>query len=98
MERFFGGNPLAVTLRLIIISIVAGIALKAAGFDPRELLQSIPRLIQAVYDLGFGWVRTVVEYFLLGAVIVIPVWLVLRFVKFVAGDTGTDKGGAKPRS
>ena len=24
MERFFGGNPLAVTLRLIIISIVAG--------------------------------------------------------------------------
>jgi L-cystine uptake protein TcyP (sodium:dicarboxylate symporter family) len=96
MERFLGGSPLAVIMRLIIISIVAGIALKAAGFDPRDLLDSIPRLIQAIYDLGFGWVRTVVEYFLLGAVIVIPVWLILRFVKFVVGDT--DKGGAKPRS
>ncbi len=92
MKRFFGGNPLAVTLRLIIISIVAGIALKAAGFDPRDLLESIPRLIQAVLELGFGWVETALQYFLLGAVIVIPVWLLLRFVKFIVGDT--DKGGS----
>lgn len=96
MERFFGGNPLAVVLRLVIISIVAGIALKAAGFDPRDLLESIPRLIRAVLDLGFGWIETAVQYFLLGAVIVIPIWLLLRFVKFIVGDTG--KGGSGSRS
>jgi hypothetical protein len=86
MERFIGGSPLAVFVRLVIISIVTGVALKAAGYDPRDLLANIPRLIQAIYDLGFGWIRSVVEYFLLGAVIVIPIWLVLRFVKFVTGD------------
>jgi Domain of unknown function (DUF6460) len=59
-------------------------------------LANIPRLIQAIYDLGFGWVQSALQYFLLGAVIVIPVWLVLRFLKFIAGDTG--KGGANPRS
>jgi Domain of unknown function (DUF6460) len=95
MERFFGGNPLAVIIRLIVISIVAGIALTAAGFDPRDLLQSIPRLIQAIYDLGFGWVEKVVQYFLLGAVIVIPAWLLIRFLKFLSGDAG--KGGSRPR-
>lgn len=86
MERFIGGSPLGVFARLVLISIVTGIALKAAGYDPRDLLANIPLLIQAIYDLGFGWVRTAVEYFLLGAVIVIPIWLVLRFVKVVAGD------------
>ncbi|HEY7644520.1 MAG TPA: DUF6460 domain-containing protein [Hyphomicrobiales bacterium] len=96
MERFFGGNPLAVTLRLIIISIVAGIALKAAGFDPRDLFASIPRLIQALYDFGFAWVESAVQYFLLGAVIVVPIWFLIRFLKFIAGDAG--KGDAKPRS
>jgi hypothetical protein len=96
MERFIGGSPLAVFVRLVIISIVTGIALSAAGYDPRDLLANIPRLIQAVYDFGFGWVRTVIEYFLLGAVIVIPVWLVLRFVKFVAGDAGKGDINKRP--
>lgn len=96
MERFFGGNPLAVIIRLVIISIVAGVALKALGYDPRDLLDSIPRLIRSIYDMGFDWIETVVHYFLLGAVIVIPVWLVLRFVKFVIGDSG--KGGSSSGS
>jgi hypothetical protein len=92
MERFLGGHPLAVILRLVIISIVAGVALTALGYDPRELLHSIPRLIEAIYDLGFGWVETAVQYFLLGAVIVIPAWLLIRFIKFISGDAG--KGGS----
>jgi hypothetical protein len=92
MEQFFGGSPFAVILRLVIISIVAGVALTALGYDPRELLQSIPRLIQAIYDLGFGWIERVVHYFLLGAVIVIPAWLLIRLVKFISGDGG--KGGS----
>ena len=96
MERFIGGSPLGVFLRLVVISIVTGIALKAAGYDPRDLLANIPLLIQAVYDFGFGWVRTAVEYFFLGAVIVIPIWLVLRFVKFIAGDAS--KGDVNTRS
>ncbi len=90
MERFFGGNPLAVTLRLVIISIVAGIALKAAGFDPRDLFASIPRLIQALYDFGFAWVESAVQYFLLGAVIVFPVWIVMRVLKVLGRDARAD--------
>jgi hypothetical protein len=93
MERFFGGNPLAVALRLIIISIITGVALKATGYDPRDLFESIPRLIQALYDLGFGWVETAIQYFALGAIIVIPVWLLMRLLKFIAGDAGKKGSG-----
>ncbi|WP_088343085.1 MULTISPECIES: DUF6460 domain-containing protein [Rhodomicrobium] len=96
MERFLGGSPLAVFVRLIIISTITGIALSAAGFNPRDLLSIIPDLIHRIANFGFEWVETAFNWFLLGAVIVIPVWLILRFLKFVAGDT--DKGDAKPRS
>ncbi len=96
MQRFFGGNPLAVAIRLILISIVTGIALKAAGLDPRDLFQAIPALIEAISDLGFAWIETAFQYFLLGAVIVIPVWLLMRFVKFIAGDTGKGGSGKGP--
>jgi len=96
MERFFGGNPLAVIIRLVIISIIAGVALKAAGYNPRDLFDSIPRLIQSLYDLGFEWVETAVQYFVLGAVIVIPAWLLMRFIKFIAGKE--TNGGSGSRS
>lgn len=96
MERFLGGSPLAVFLRLVIISIVAGIVLNAAGFHPRDLLSVIPDLMRTIANFGFGWVESAFNWFLLGAVIVIPIWLILRFVKFLSGDTG--KGDAKPRS
>lgn len=96
MERFFGGNPLAVTLRLVIISIVAGIALNAAGYNPQELPRMIADLIKAIYDMGFSWVERGFNFFILGAIVVVPIWFLLRFLKFITGDAGKDN--AKPRS
>lgn len=95
MERFFGGNPMAVLIRLVIISIIIGIVLSQLGYDPREVLEALPRLVDAILDLGFGWVETVVRWFLLGAVIVVPVWLLIRLLRFIVGDS---KGDAKPPS
>jgi hypothetical protein len=37
-----------------------------------------------------------VQYFLLGAVIVVPIWLILRFLKFMTGDSkGKDGSGTR---
>lgn len=88
MERFFGGHPLAIALRLVLICIVTGIALRAAGVDPTDLLRSIPEVLRAISELGFGWVETAFQYFILGAIIVVPIWIVIRLLKFVSGDSG----------
>ena len=37
MERFFGGNPALVMLRLAILSLIVGVLLAALGFSPFEL-------------------------------------------------------------
>lgn len=78
LSRFLGGSPLAVAGRLILLSILAGVVLAAIGFDPWNIVNSIRLLFQRIWDLGFDAVNGLWRYFLLGAVIVIPLWLLSR--------------------
>jgi Family of unknown function (DUF6460) len=78
LSRFLGGSPLAVLLRLILLSILVGVVLAAIGFDPWNIVQSIRRLFEWIWNFGFDAISGLWRYFLLGAVIVIPVWLISR--------------------
>jgi Na+/H+-dicarboxylate symporter len=82
MDRntIFGGNPLGVILRLALISIVVGIVMKALGIDLSNFFQRINELLRSIYDLGFEAIEWVLEYLLLGAMVVVPVWLIARLV------------------
>jgi hypothetical protein len=78
LSRFLGGSPLAVLFRLILLSVVVGIVLAAIGFDPWNIIESIRLLFRRIWDFGFDAINWLWRYFLLGAVVVIPVWLVSR--------------------
>ncbi len=78
LSRFLGGSPLAVLLRLVLLSLLVGVVLAAIGFDPWNIVYSIRRLIDWIWNLGFDAINGLWRYFLLGAVIVIPVWLISR--------------------
>jgi hypothetical protein len=82
MDRntIFGGNPLGVLIRLALISIMVGIVMKALGIDLSNFFHRINELLRNIYDLGFGAVEWVIEYMLLGALVVIPIWLIARVV------------------
>jgi hypothetical protein len=80
-NRFLGGPPLSVVFRLILLCILVGVILHALGFDPGNIIESIRRMALAIWDMGFDAVRWVWRYFLLGAIIVIPIWLILRFMR-----------------
>jgi len=90
MERFFGGNPALVVLRLVILSLIVGVVLAALGFSPYDLLQNIRDLAQRIYDMGFTAVEKAFRYFLLGAVIVFPVWVVMRVFKVLGREPAGD--------
>jgi len=78
LYRFLGGSPLSVAFRLILLSVLVGVVLAAIGFDPWNILKSIQLLFRRIWDLGFDAINWLWRYFLLGAVIVIPVWLLTR--------------------
>jgi hypothetical protein len=85
MTRVFGGSPLAVLGRLILVSILVGVILSALGLDPFDIVRSVERLIRHIWNMGFDAVRWLWRYFLLGAVIVIPIWIVVRLINAPRG-------------
>ena len=78
VARWAGGSPLGVLARLILVSILVGVILSAFGLDPFDIVHSIQRMIHTLWELGFDAFRWLWRYFLLGAVIVIPVWILMR--------------------
>jgi hypothetical protein len=90
MERFFGGNPALVLSRLVILSLIVGIVLAALGFSPYDIVQTLRDFIQRIYDMGFAAVEKGFRYFLLGAVIVFPIWVIMRVVKLLTRDEPND--------
>ncbi len=80
-SEFLGGSPVSVVVRLILLSVLVGVILSALGLDPWNIFQSVERLIRSIWNMGFDAVRWLWRYFLLGAVIVVPIWLIVRLAK-----------------
>lgn len=78
LTRFFGGSPAWVLVRLVILSVVVGVILAALGLDPRNILNSLERLVRSLFTFGFETFHSLWRYFLLGAVVVIPLWILMR--------------------
>jgi hypothetical protein len=85
MNKWIGGSPLAVLVRLALVSVLVGVILAALGFDPWNIIDSIRRLFERLWNMGFDAVRWLWRYFLLGAVIVIPIWIIMRLVNAPRG-------------
>jgi hypothetical protein len=85
INRFLGGPPLAVAGRLVLLSILVGVILAAIGLDPWNIIESVRALIIHIWDMGFDILRGLWRYFLLGAVIVVPIWLLVRLAKAPRG-------------
>ena len=78
LTRLFGGSPAWVLVRLVLLSVVVGVILAALGLDPMNILTSLQRLLRNLFSFSFEAVERMWRYFLLGAVIVIPLWLLMR--------------------
>lgn len=93
LERIFGGNPAGVIIRLIILSIIVGIVLSALGIRLDNIFYRLDILVRRIYDMGFGAVEWAFSYFLIGAVIVVPIWLLTRLI----GGWRTKSGPPDPK-
>jgi len=81
VNRFLGGSPLAVLFRLALLCVLVGVVLSALDIDVWNLIPRLTQLIRDVWSMGFDAVRWLWNYFLLGAVIVLPIWLIMRLAR-----------------
>jgi hypothetical protein len=85
LSRFLGGPPLSVLFRLALLSILIGVILEVLGLDPWNIIDSIRILVRRIWDMGFDTVRWLWRYLLLGAAVVVPVWLIMRLTRTAKG-------------
>lgn len=86
LKSFIGGSPLGVLVRLVLLSILVGVVLEVLGLDPLNIIRSIETLIRRIWNMGFDVIISLWRYLVLGAVIVIPVWLIIRLFKAPRGQ------------
>jgi len=70
----------AIALRLAVISLIVGVVLSALGINVNNLFYSLNILARRLYDLGFGSIEWILQYILVGAMVVVPIWLVAWFL------------------
>lgn len=80
LERFLGGSPAAVTIKLLFVSLVVGALLMWLDIRPIDIFRGVDDFIHRIYALGFGAARELFDYLLAGAAIVVPVWFILRLL------------------
>ncbi len=82
LTTFLGDSLGRTIIKLLIISFVVGIIMSALNFTPWDVWYGIRDFFVSIYNLGFDALGKIGKYFLLGAGIVVPVFLILRFLNF----------------
>ena len=80
LHRLLGGAPLAVLMRLVVVSLLVGACLVWLDLRPADIFAGVIRFAQRLWALGFDGLREFGTYILAGAAIVVPIWIVLRLL------------------
>lgn len=82
LTRFLGDSPLRVVLKLIVVSFIVGLVMSAFGWSPMDVVYGIRDFFHRIWSMGFAALDTFVGYFLLGAAIVVPAFIILRILSY----------------
>jgi hypothetical protein len=85
LTRFLGDAPLRVLIRLLVLSFIVGLVLSALNIHPLDIYWWIERIVLRIYDMGFALFADALDYLILGALIVVPLFLLARLFKLGGG-------------
>ncbi len=82
VNRFLGDTPGRTIVKLIVVSLVVGFVMAIFGVDPWDIVYGFRDFVLDLWHQGFRALGRVGDYLILGATIVIPIYLVLRLFSF----------------
>ena len=83
LQRLFGYNPRETVVRLVFLSILVGALMAIFRVTPLELYDIISNAIERLLADHFRLIRDIFRYFVYGAMIVVPNWLILRLLNAI---------------
>lgn len=89
LDRFFGGPPVRTLLWLAAVSVAIGFVLTTLRIHPLGLVNGVIEFVRDIVGwlryLGADLVGAVWQWFVYGAIVVVPVWLVMRLLAMGKG-------------
>ena len=82
LTRFLGDTPIRTIVKLAVLSLIVGIIMSALNFTPIELWWALRDFARWVYDLGYEAFARIGIYFVWGAMVVVPIFLLMRILNF----------------
>ena len=67
-------------VKIAIISLLVGLALAFFNIDPRSLAENLGETVVDIYEVVLSFLEWSLKYVLLGAVVVVPIWLVFFLI------------------
>lgn len=80
VSRFLGDSPLRTLVKLAVLSVVVGIIMAALNFTPLDVWYMARDFARWVYEVGYEAFGRIGIYFVYGALVVIPVFILMRLM------------------
>ncbi|KQP50428.1 hypothetical protein ASG40_12460 [Methylobacterium sp. Leaf399] len=80
LHRFLGGSPVAVFVKLLLLSVLVGAGMAMLGLTPGRLFWSVYDTVRDLIDLGLVTFQDFGGWILAGAVVVVPLWFLSRLL------------------
>ncbi len=82
VTRFLGDSPGRTLVKLVVISFIVGAVMSAFNWYPMDIVYAVRDFAVNVWEKGFAALGRFGDYLLLGAIVVVPVFLVLRVLSY----------------
>jgi Na+/H+-dicarboxylate symporter len=82
-------NILSTILKLFVISLIVGLLMHWLGVTPRSLISNFGATVERLFGTLANFVGWAINYVLLGACIVVPIWLLIFLVERAKGRRGS---------
>jgi hypothetical protein len=70
-------------LRLFFYSLILGLVLSALNISPESMLGAIGGTVERIFLVVVDAVEWAVPFVLIGAIVVLPIWLVMAALRFI---------------
>jgi hypothetical protein len=78
LESFLGGSPVAILVKLALLSLLVGFVMHAVGLTPGDILSWAQSVLARLWREGWSILLSAGSWLIVGAVIVVPLFLVVR--------------------
>jgi len=82
VTRFLGDTPGRTVIKLVVVSFIVGVVMSAMNWYPIDVFYAVRDFLYNLWHTGFAALGRFGQYLALGAMIVVPIFLVIRILNF----------------